>query len=121
MWDRLLAALASWHQGKLFIERSVAIDHDTLHLMAGLILWLLIALVARRVIVSWLPLLLIFGLALINETADLALEVWPDIGMQFGEGAKDVFLTMFVPTVLFIAGRFVPRLFAVRPSQRTRL
>lgn len=115
-----MAALASWHQAKLFVEHSVAIDHDTLHLMAGLVLWLAVAAVARRAISSWLPWLIILGFALVNELADLSLELWPDPGRQYGEGAKDLVLTMFVPTVLLVAARLCPGLFALGPTRRAR-
>ena len=46
-----------------------------------------------------------------NEAADLWNEHWPDAGQQYGEGAKDIALTMFVPTLLMIAARLRPDLF----------
>ena len=111
IWDGIAAAFASWHQTKLFIEHSVAIDHDTLHLMAGMLLWLVIAAILRRCISTMLPWLWILAFTLFNEVADLLIEKWPDFGAQYGEGAKDLLLTMFIPTVLILAARFFPGLF----------
>jgi hypothetical protein len=54
------------------------------------------------------------ALILWNETVDLWVEQWPDPGMQYGEGAKDVLLTMIVPTVLLFAVRIRPDLFRRR-------
>ena len=39
------------------------------------------------------------GVRDINEANDFRVEIWPDPGMQFGEAAKDVVLTMFIPTL----------------------
>jgi len=101
----------SWYQGKLFIEHAVAISHDTLHVLIGILLWLVDAPVLRRPITSWWPWLWLCALILWNETVDLWIEQWPDPGMQYGEGAKDLLLTMFAPTLLLLAARWRPDLF----------
>ena len=118
LWDLVTGAMASWHQGKLFVEHTIAIDHDALHVIVGVLVWLLIGAVTRRPLASlrpWLWLLAIIGW---NETVDLWVERWPDPGMQYGEGAKDVVLTMLLPTVLMLAVRVAPKLF--RPARGRR-
>ena len=40
--------MSSWHQGKVFIEHTLRIEHGTLHVMVGMLLWLVFALLARR-------------------------------------------------------------------------
>jgi hypothetical protein len=45
-------------------------------------------------------------------------EQWPDPGQRYGEGAKDVLLTLFVPTVIMFAARFRPDLFRQAPRRR---
>jgi hypothetical protein len=117
-WQAVVAAMASWHQGKLFIEHAVAINHDALHVIIGVLAWLLIASVARRSLSSPVPWLWLLALILWNETVDLWTEQWPDAGMQYGEGVKDVLLTMFLPTVMMIVVRIRPALF--RASGRSR-
>jgi hypothetical protein len=109
--------MESWHEGKLFIEHSLTISHDTLHMIVGMLVWLGLALLLRRPVSSWKPWLWMLALILWNETVDLWVEQWPDPGMQYGEGAKDVLLTMIVPTVLLFAVRIRPDLFR-RPTAR---
>ncbi len=111
--------MSSWHQGKLFIEHSTAINHDTLHLLFGVVAWLVIALLLRRPVTSWRPWLWLLAVIGWNETADLWLERWPDPGTQYGEGAKDLLLTMLLPTLLLFAARLRPDLFrlAQRPKR----
>jgi hypothetical protein len=110
--------MASWHQGKLFVEHLAQITHDTLHLILGLLIWIAAGLVTRRPLTSWQPWLWVLAFILWNETADLWTEHWPDPGMQYGEGAKDVALTMLVPTLLMFAAKVRPHLF--RPAGRRR-
>jgi len=111
LWKAVVAAMSSWHQAKLFIEHFVAIEHDALHVLVGVLLWLALALVLRRPLTSWIPWIGVLAAILWNESVDLWVEQWPDPGQQYGEGAKDVMLTMLLPTVLMIAVRVRPDLF----------
>jgi hypothetical protein len=120
LWNAIVLAMTSWHEGKLFVEHTVAINHDALHIIIGVLVWLGIALVMRRSVSTKFPWLWLLALILWNETVDLWTEQWPDAGMQYGEGAKDVLLTMFVPTVLMFAARLRPALFAASASRRKR-
>jgi 4-hydroxybenzoate polyprenyltransferase len=120
LWGAVSTAMASWHQGKLFIEHAVRISHDTLHLIFGVLIWLVVALVSRRPLTSWTPWLWALAFILWNEASDLWNEHWPDAGQQYGEGAKDIALTMFVPTLLMMAARFRPDLFRAAPQRRSR-
>ena len=120
LWLTLIDAMGAWHQGKLFVEHAFAIDHDALHILVGLLAWLAFALLLRRPITSWLPLLWCFALILWNETVDLWVEQWPDPGQQYGEGAKDLLLTMAVPTILMAAARSRPDLFRGSGSRKRR-
>ena len=112
--------MASWHQGKLFIEHAVHVSHDSLHVLVSVPLWLVFAVILRRPITSWIPWGWLLALILWNETVDLWMERWPDAGMQYGEGARDVALTMLVPTLLLFAARLRPDLFRGTPRPRGR-
>jgi hypothetical protein len=103
--------MASWHQGKLFVEHALTIGHDALHVLAGVIIWMLIGLVARRSLTTWLPWLSLLAVILWNEAVDIWVERWPDPGQQYGEGFKDLLLTMAVPTIIMVAARLRPGLF----------
>jgi hypothetical protein len=116
----ITAAMLSWHQGKLFIEHAVRIDHDALHVIVGVLLWLVLTLVLRRPITSWRPWLWVFAFILWNETVDLWMEHWPDPGKQYGEGVRDVLLTMCLPLILMFAARMRPDLFRSGPRRQGR-
>lgn len=111
LWHALVFAMTSWHQGKLFIEHSVSFSHDALHIFAGVLLWIALGLFLRRPLASWRPWLWVFAVILWNEAVDLWIEQWPDPGQQYGEGAKDLLLTMALPTILMVAVRVRPDLF----------
>jgi hypothetical protein len=109
--SRAAAAVESWHNLKLFIEHATRIEHGTLHVIAGILVWLLVALISRRSIRSWMPWTALFAVILWNETVDLLIEHWPERAMQYGEGVRDLLLTMFIPTLLMFAARSLPQLF----------
>ncbi|HTE85031.1 MAG TPA: hypothetical protein VK821_09875 [Dehalococcoidia bacterium] len=119
LWIAITTTMESWHEGKLFIEHVLTINHDTLHMMFGVVIWLALCLVTRRTIASPYPWLWLLALILWNETVDLWNEQWPHPGQQYGEGAKDILVTMAVPTLLMLAGRYVPTLFVRKKAVRT--
>lgn len=118
LWAMLIGAMRSWHQGKLFIEHSITISHDSLHILVGVLLWVVLGILLRRPLYTWRPWLWLLAATLWNEAVDLWVEQWPDPGQQYGEGAKDLFLTMAVPTIMMFASRLRPDLF--RGSSRGR-
>ena len=120
LWNAITSVMTSWHQGKLFIEHAVAISHDTLHAFVGVLVWVALAPIVRRPLSSLRPWLWVLALILWNETVDLWIEQWPDPGMQYGEGAKDLGLTMLIPTILMLVARVQPQLFRVSPPRGKR-
>ena len=117
-WAALIGAMGTWHQGKLFVEHSLTISHDALHLLVGVLLWIVLGLVLRRPLHTWRPWLWLLAAALWNEAVDLWVEQWPDPGQQYGEGAKDLLLTMAVPTLIMLTARLRPDLFRVGARRR---
>ena len=111
VWDTVRSGMSSWYQGKLFLERAVAISHDSLHVILGVLILLVLSIILRRPISSPRPWLWLAALTLWNETVDLWTERWPDPGMQYGEVVKDVALTLLLPTVLMLAARLRPDMF----------
>jgi len=110
--------MRSWYEAKMFIERASVVSSDALHVLVGALVWMIAAVVLRRSLSSWFPWLILLGLAVFNEFVDFWIERWPDLGMQLGESAKDILLTMALPTVLMFAVRFRPNLFRARPAGR---
>ena len=105
-------APADWYQVKLFAQRASGVHMDALHVIAGVVLLLLFALLLKRSVARPLPLLLVLALEIVNEVNDFRVEIWPDPGMQFGEAAKDVVLTMFLPVLIFLVARRRPKILA---------
>jgi hypothetical protein len=118
IWVGVRDAMVSWHQGKLFVEHVVTINHDALHIIVGTLVWLLFAMLLRRPITSWYPWLWTLAVIMWNEAVDLWTEHWPEPGQQYGEGAKDLLLTMLIPTILALSVRFVPGLIRAPPTRR---
>jgi hypothetical protein len=111
MWRAITSGMASWHETKMFIEHASVVTSDALHLLVGTLTWIAVALVLRRSLSASIPWLILLTLTLFNEIVDLWVERWPDMAMQLGESAKDVLLTMTLPTVLMLAVRLRPNLF----------
>lgn len=99
-----------WFDVKLFIERSINFSNDALHIFAGIAIQLAVAAISRRGVGSIWPWLAVLAFELFNEWADLSNENFPNPFMQFGEGMKDILLTMAVPTLLLIVARRWPRI-----------
>jgi hypothetical protein len=114
------SAMWSWYDTKLFVERSIAFSSDSLHVLTGVLVQLAAGLVLKRPISSWRPWLVVFVLACFNELVDLKFDYWPMRAMQYGESAKDLILTMVLPTVLLLMARRAPRLFAVTVRPRRK-
>src|SRR5689334_5840006 len=109
-----------WHQGKLFIEHAVAINHDAIHVIAGVLVWIGAGVITQRPLTSVRPWLWVVAIIAWNETVDLWVEKWPDPGQQYGEGAKDLILTVLLPTILMFALRLRPALFVGTRSAKRR-
>jgi hypothetical protein len=123
-WDALTGGMLSWYQAKMFIEHASSVSSDALHVIAGVIVWVLIALALRRPISSGVPLAWLLAVVLFNEAVDLWVERWPDLAMQYGESAKDLMVTMALPALFMALVRLRPQLFVRRgrrgPGGRSR-
>ena len=113
-WTRAVAG--DWYQVKLFLQHASGFSMDALHVVGGVILLLAIAFLLKSSVARPLPLLSLLGLQVLNEVSDFRVEIWPDPGMQIGESVKDVILTMFVPTLIFLVARYRPKLLVQTPS-----
>jgi len=110
------AAALDWYQVKLFLEHATGFSMDALHVVAGVMLQLIIALLMRSSLARPAPLLCVLGLELFNEANDFRVEIWPQPGMQLGESANDVVMTMLLPFVIFLVARYRPKLLVQRSS-----
>jgi hypothetical protein len=120
VWQALTTAMTAWHQSKVFVEHSLSIEHDALHVLVGVLLWLGFGLLLKRPLTSWVPWTWVLAVIAWNEAVDLWVERWPFLGQQYGEGAKDLFLTMIVPTIILAMLRLRPELFVSGGRVRRR-
>ena len=112
------AVTADWYRMKIFIEQAAGFSHDAIHVLVGGLGPLVFAFLTRRTVASWFPWLGMLALILFNEAVDLAVERWPDRMMQYGDGAKDILLTMALPTVLLVTARLIPQIYAKGAKRR---
>lgn len=102
----------TWFEAKIFLEHSISVSPDALHVIVGAIVFLICARLFRCPISSWRVWAALLCLNFFNEFVDLWAERWPDPARQYGQGMKDLILTMTVPTILLLVARFVPTLLA---------
>ena len=100
-----------WNEAKDFVEHSLAFSNDAIHVLVSVLLLLVAAAVLRKPITSWIPWLVVLLFAILNEASDLWIQQWPEPGRQYGEGVKDIVLTMLLPTALLFSARKLPRLY----------
>lgn len=105
---------AIWHEAKELVRMSSGWQMDTLHVLGGVIAQLAFAWLFRTSLASKWPWLVVLALELANEAYDLWLERWPSLGMQVGEGVRDLVGTMLLPSLLWWIARRHPRLLAGR-------
>jgi hypothetical protein len=100
--------MIGWYQLKLFVEHASGISMDALHVLVGFGLFLLAARLLKRPLGSFLPWIALLLVELANEAYDLGVELWPTFASQLGEGAKDILLTMALPSLLLAIARWRP-------------
>jgi hypothetical protein len=120
LWQAVRTGMFSWYKVKMFIEHAGIVTSDALHVLVGVALWVIAGLILRRPLTGWLPWLWVLAAILLNETVDLWVEQWPIAAMQYGESAKDIMLTMLLPTLLMAAARSRPGLFVATGRGKRR-
>lgn len=114
--EQFLAAVApNWVVFKDLVEQATALPESAIHVLGGVVLQLLVALILRRSLRDWLPWLAVLVLELANEALDLT-EHWPGEGArQVAESAADVVVTMALPSLLLLVARWRPHLLTGKP------
>lgn len=120
VWHAVTGGMMTWYDAKMFIEHASVVSSDALHVLVGVLVWIAIAMLLRRPVSTWRPWLILLALALFNEAVDLWVERWPYRSMQYGESAKDIALTMFLPGVLLVLARARHPLFGPGTGSRRR-
>ena len=103
-----------WYHIKILIERTAGFSHDAIHVLVGGAGPIAIAFLTRRTVANWFPWLVMLALILFNETVEIWIERWPDKMLQYGDGLKDILLTMALPTILLVTARLMPQIYVRR-------
>ncbi len=109
--SRVEAVFTSWEEAKLFLEHSIDVSTESLHVIAGVLILLLAAGLLRKPVSNLWPWFVVLALTCLNEFIDLWSSQWPHPGMQFGESVKDVVVTMLLPSVLLFTTEKTPALY----------
>lgn len=99
-----------WYGVKLIAMEATGLSKDALHVLVGFTGQIIVAAVLRRTLASPIPWLCVLLAELANEWFDLNHEDWPDRPMWPGS-VHDIWVTMFVPTVLLLLSRYAPGFF----------
>lgn len=91
---------------KLFLMDLTNLGKDALHVYVGLAVMLVVAIVLRRSLADWRPLAAVALAAVAGEAWDLIDTLMEGAAPRVSLNWKDVWNTMFWPTVLFLLARF---------------
>ena len=94
---------------KTEVSELLGITKDALHIHIGLAIFLGVAFIFRRPLTSWIPWLVLLVFELVNELMDIFHVHNGAIGFEVGDSAKDVLNTMFWPTAVLFAARWLRR------------
>lgn len=106
----------TWYQLKEALSLASGLSMDALHVHAGIVGQVGVALVLRRTLASPLPWLAVLAAALANEWSDLSFDIWPNRQDQYDESVRDIWNTMLMPTLLLLIARFAPHLVSARDA-----
>jgi len=107
----MIDTLMQWIEAKRDLVALTGLDRDALHIYAAVAVQAGTAAALRRRFGDWLPLMAVAGLALLNEAADVYVDVWPDHALQASKSIHDLVNTMFLPTIIFVLSRCRPSYF----------
>ena len=108
VWQLVSALFSGWHNVKMMVEGPAVVSDDSLHVIAGVVVQILFAAVLRRPLSSWGPWFAVLGALAFNEAVDFWVERWPSLASQLGESAKDLVITLCLPTILMLSLRLLP-------------
>lgn len=106
----MTAEAIAWHELNALLKHASGCPMDTLHVLDGVVLQLVIAPLIRRSVADWRPWAAVLLLELPSEAYDLWVERWPSLPMQVSEGLRDLLAAMVLPTLLLWVARRQPAL-----------
>jgi hypothetical protein len=92
---------------KEIIRQTTGLPDPVLHALIGLGVYGLSVAVLRQSLRSWVPWLIVLGLQLINEAADIVHDWLAYSDIEVRGTFWDTVITMCLPTMLVVCARFV--------------
>lgn len=102
----MFALVLDWEKFKVWLSAASGLTHHDIHLLLGVLLTLGFGSLLRRPLGSWLPLLLVFGLEMINEAFDFTRYYVDSYPWGPGPTLVDIALTMLPPLAIVLAARW---------------
>jgi hypothetical protein len=102
----MFSIVLGWEAFKDWLSATVHLTHHDLHLLLGVGLTLGFGWILRRPLGSWVPLLMVLALELLNETSDFAryyVSQWP---WTPKETLVDIAITILPPLAIVLAARW---------------
>ncbi len=96
-----------WGGEKTTLSLALGITDDALHVLVGVGLLLVLALIAGRRLDDWRLWLAVLAIELVNEVVDLANTISPEA--TWAASRHDVLVTMAIPTAILLLMRFTDR------------
>lgn len=84
------------------VARLIGLPDPVLHVLIGLGIYLFSIVLLRLSLSSWKPWLIVLGFQLINEVADLAMNIFDGETIRWRGGLVDTAVTMALPTLLVL-------------------
>lgn len=98
--------MSYFQSAKLFLVEATDLSKDALHIYVGLGVMLLVVILFRKSLADWRPLAAVAFAAVAGEMWDV-IDTWSHGGTpRWSLNGKDVWNTMFWPTILFGLARF---------------
>ena len=98
--------MSFFQDAKLVLVQATDLSKDALHVYVGLGVMLLVAILLRRPLRDWRPLAAVALVAVAGEIWDVIDRLSHGGTPRWSLNWKDVWNTMFWPTVLFLMARF---------------
>lgn len=117
----MLSIVLAWETFKDWLAATVHLTHWDLHVILGLGLLIGFGRVLRRPLRSFLPLLPVAVLELLNETLDFLRAYIPHWYWNAHDTAIEIALTLVPPLALILLARLWPVLARAVPRQLSRL
>ena len=116
-----MSAVLAWESFKDWLSESTGLEHHDYHILLGILLTLGLTWLLRRPLGSWLPLLIVLVLELVNEVFDFTRYYMSDWPWTPWPTLFDIAITMALPLVIVVTARLTaPDFRTSRSAEHTR-